>query len=104
MSADRDFAWWAAAIAGENPPTHSDPECGYFKVRDRRGLNKNKAAIKRPWVACAIWRDEAGEFKAELAGVATEVDRLWPYCARYPIPYTDYAYWHEHERFPEIAA
>lgn len=104
MSDDRDFAWWAAAIAGEKPPTHESPECGYFKVRDRRGLNKDKAPIKRPWVACAIWRDEAGAFKAELAGAATDVERLWPYCAKYPISYIDYAYWHEHERFPEIAA
>lgn len=105
MSNDLDFAWWAAAIAGEKPPIHEgEPRCGYYKVRDRRGLNRNKAAIKRPWVCCAIWRDEAGELKAELAGVVADVDRLWPYCARYPIPYTDYAYWHEHERFPEIVA
>lgn len=101
---NNDFYWWAAAVAGEKPPVHSDPECGYFKVRDRRGLNKNKAAIKRPWVACAIWRDETGELRAELAGVAADVDSLWPYVAKYPIPYDDYAYWHINEKFPEVAA
>lgn len=98
------FAWWRDALAGKSPPVHSDPECGYFKVRDRRGLNKAKAPIKRPWVVCAIWRDEAGELKAELAGTETAPDRIWPYCAKYPITHETYAYWHTNERFPEVAA
>jgi len=96
-----DFAWWSAAIAGEKPLTYETPECGYFKLRDRRGLNRDLAPIKRPWVACAIWRDEAGELKAELAGMATSPERIWPWCAKYPITYEDYAYWHQHERFPQ---
>lgn len=104
MSSDLDFAWWAAAIAGERVPVHETPECGYFKVRDRRGANRHLAPIKRPWIACAIWRDEAGEYIAELAGEPVPVDRIWPYCAKYPIAYTDYAYWHQHETFPEEAA
>lgn len=101
------YAWWRAALAGENPATHPDPDqaqCGYFKMRDRRGLNKNLAPIKRPWVACAIWRDEAGELKAELAGAETSVERLWPYCTRHPIPYETYAHWHQHEAWPREAA
>jgi hypothetical protein len=28
---------------------------------------------------------------------------LWPYCAKYPIAYEAYAYWHANERFPEAA-
>lgn len=99
-----DFGWWSAAVAGEPAPVHSDPECGYFKLRDRRGANKQLAAIKRPWVACAIWRDDGGELRAELGGSPTDPDRIWPYCAKFPIPYADYQYWHQHERFPEIAA
>lgn len=95
------FAWHRAALAGEKPPIHEgEPRCGYFKVRDRRGLNRNKAAIKRPFIACAIWFED-GVLKAELAGAPTDVDRLWPYCARYPIPYETYAFWHEHERWPD---
>lgn len=96
-----DFAWWQSAIDGKSLPLHSDPECGYFKVRDRRGLNKDKAPIKRPWIACAIWRGEDGELHAELAGKPVEVDSLWPYCAKYPIPYETYQFWHQHERWPE---
>ena len=94
------FTWWRKAIAGEKPPVHDDAECGYFKVRDRRGLNKKKAPIKRPWVACAIWPAGDG-MKAELAGQPVELDRIWPYCARFPIPYETYAYWHHNERWPE---
>lgn len=102
---NHDLAWWQAAVAGETPPVHSEPECGYFKMRDRRGLNKKLAPIKRPWVACAIWRDgETGELRAELAGTITDVDRLWPYCAKHPISYEDYAFFHEHEQFPEEQA
>lgn len=99
-----DFAWWSAAVAGKKPPTYESPECGYFKVRDRRGLNKNKAPIKRPWIACAIWRGEDGELKAELAGAVYPVDGLWPYCAKYPIPYETYAHWHQNEAWPQEAA
>lgn len=100
-----DFAWWQAAVDGVRLPTYESPaECGYYKMRDRRGLNKNLAPIKRPWVACAIWRDgETRQLQAEIAGTITEPDRLWPYCAKYPISYDDYAFWHEHERFPEVA-
>lgn len=98
-----DYAWWRRAITGQNPPVHDEPECGYFKVRDRRGLNKHLAPIKRPWVACAIWRDEAGSLQAELAGSVTAVEALWPYVAKYPIDFETYKYWHDHERFPEHA-
>lgn len=98
------FTWWRAALAGEKPRTYETPECGYFKMRDRRGLNKNLAPIKRPWIACAIWPDENGELKAELAGTAVDVDRLWPWAAKCPISFEDYQYWHQHERFPEKAA
>lgn len=98
--------WYHAALVGKNPPIHEgEPRCGYFKVRDRRGLNKKLAAIKRPFIACAIWADPAsGELKAELAGAPTAPDSLWPYCAKYPIPYETYAHWHQNEAWPQEAA
>lgn len=78
----------------------NDPECGYFKVRDRRGVNMQKAPIKRPWVAAAIWHD--GEnFRAEIAGKEIEIDHAWPWIAKYTIPHETYVYWHKHERWPE---
>lgn len=99
------YAWWRATLEGKKPPIHEgDPQCGYFKLRDRRGLNKNLAPIKRPWVAAAIWKDEEGRFLAEIAGHPVEIYAAWPYVAKYPIPYEDYAHWHQHEKWPEIAA
>lgn len=100
--AGEPFAWWSAALAGRKPPIHEgEPQCGYFKVRDRRGLNKNLAPVKRPWIGCAIWLAEDGTLQAELAGRAVEVDSLWPYVAKHPIPYETYQFWHQHERWPE---
>lgn len=97
-----DLAKWRGLLAGEKVPLHpDDPICGYFKMRDRRGLNMRLAPIKRPFRACAIWRDENGELKAEFAGSAWPVDRVYPWCARYAITYEEYHYWHTHGRWPE---
>jgi hypothetical protein len=99
---ENDFASWAAAIAGKPAPVHVDePWCGYFKMRDKRGVHANVHVRKRPWVCCAIWRDENGDLKAEFAKSPIPVDRLWPYCAKSPISYELYQYWHSHERWPE---
>jgi len=104
MSSQNDFDWWLKSIRGEKPPIHeSEPQCGYFKVRDRRGLNKDLAPIKRPFVAAAIWKD-GDEFKAEVAGSPVHIDHAWPYLAKYPITYEDYQFWHLNERWPEKAA
>ncbi|MFS2326654.1 hypothetical protein U2P60_14760 [Brucella sp. H1_1004] len=101
----QSYDWWRATLDGKSPPIHeSEPQCGYFKLRDRRGLNKNLAPIKRPWVAAAIWRTEAGELRAEIAGQPVEIDTAWPYVAKYPIPYADYETWHRTEKWPEKAA
>ena len=99
-----DYATWRALMAGEKAPLHLDePICGYFKMRDRRGLYLNMAPIKRPFIACAIWRGENGELKAERAKAEVPVDWIWPYCAKHPIGHEAYAYWHQHERWPEEA-
>lgn len=96
------FANWRAALAGEKPPMHLDePWCGYFKMRDRRGVNAQLAPIKRPWIGCAIWPGDDGELKAELGKSAVPVDWVWPYAAKYPIPYETYQFWHQHERWPD---
>lgn len=96
-----DYAWWRAALAGQNPPTHEgEPQCGYFKVRDWRGVNSNLAPIKRPWVAGAIWRD-GDRLVADFAGSPADAEAMWLSFAKHPIAYEDYAYWHRTERWPE---
>jgi len=104
MSEPADFSQWQEAIAGGKPGMHiNEIWCGYFKMRDRRGLWASAAPIKRFWIACAIWRDENGDLVAERAKQRVPVDWVWPYCARFPIPYDTYAFWHQHERWPEEA-
>lgn len=94
------YAWWRAMLAGEAPPIHeSEPQCGYFKMRDRRGLNVKKAPIKRPFIAASIFPGSEG-LRAELAGREVPIDRLWPYAAKHVISYEDYQFWHANERWP----
>ena len=98
------FEWWRKSLAGGKPPIHEDdPQCGYFKIRDRRGLNKDLAPIKRPFIAAAIWKD-GDAFKAEIAGTEVSIESAWPYVAKYPISYEDYQFWHVNEKWPEQAA
>lgn len=95
------YAKWRAMLAGEKPQIYEDePICGYFRMRDRRGLNLHKAANKRPIIAAAIWF-ENGEPRAAFGKEAVPVERIWPWCAKNPISYEDYAYWCQHERWPE---
>lgn len=96
-----DFASWREALAGGKPGLHEDePWCGYFKMRDRRGKWLQVAPIKRPFIGCAIWKDEAGNYCAEFDGEPVTIDRVWPHCARFPIPYETYAHWHNTEEWP----
>jgi hypothetical protein len=104
---EADFDKWRAAVAGADPAKlgiHLDEAwCGYFKVQDRRSDHLKSAPRKRPYIACAIWRDENGNLVAERAKSRVPVDWLWPWCASHPISYETYAYWHEHEKWPEEA-
>lgn len=97
------YAWWQNALAGIVGPIHDEPVCGYFKVRDRRGENRDLAPIKRPWIACAIWR-EGDEVCAELGGQRVSVEAVWPYCAKNPIPFETYEHWHASGAWPSEAA
>lgn len=100
-----DYAWWRAALRGEKLPLHeSEPVCGYFRVRDRRGANKDLAPIKRPWIAAAIWRVGKTELRAELGGNLVALQDIWPWCAKHPIPHEHYQHWHEHGSWPQEAA
>lgn len=102
---DDPYAWWRSAMAGIEWPLHVDiPVCGYFKMRDRRGANKDLAPIKRPWIPAAIWLDGDGNHAAERGGEPVPVHWIWPWCAKNPIPFEQYQHWHEHGSWPEEAA
>lgn len=98
------FDNWRRALTGEKLMVYEDePWCGYFRQRDRRGLNLHMAPIKRPWIACAIWLDASGKLVAERAKEPVPVEWIWPHCVKDPIPYETYLFWHQNERWPEEA-
>lgn len=93
------YHWWRLCLEGKKMPIHdSDPQCGYFKLRDRSGENKHLAAVKRPWIPAAIWIDEQGNYQAEIKGVLIPVNDIadqWIWIAKYPISYEEYTKLHE---------
>lgn len=100
--ADDHFQWWRNALAGVKQHTYdSEPMCGYFAVQDRSPGVTPAKGNRWPKIPCAIWRNEAGDLVAERAGERVEVERVWPYCAKNPIPYETYQFWHDNERWPD---
>ena len=74
------WAWWEAAIAGENPPRYEDqPQVGFYRMRKWRGLPY--------WLPARIELvspvDEDGEltnpeyYVAEIDGKRTNAFRAW---------------------------
>lgn len=100
------FSQWRAALAGGKPGMHLDePWCGYFMTRDNTATTKLPRG-RWPQIACAIWRGEDGELKAERGGKPVPVEWVWPHCAKRPISFETYQFWHANKRWPdeEIAA
>lgn len=96
-----DYAAWREALAGGKPDMHADePWVGYFKTRVPNAKEKLPKG-RWPMMACAIFRGENGELQGERGGSIVPVEWLWPYVARYPIPYETYVYFHTHERWPD---
>lgn len=96
-----DYAAWREALDGGKPGVHDgQPWCGYFKTRVPNAREKLPKG-RWPMMACAIFRGEDGTIQAERGGKIVPVDWLWPYVASHPITYETYAYFHQHERWPE---
>lgn len=92
------FASWRSAVEGGKPGIHeSEPWCGYFKMKDRKGFAAGlyKSLKDRAWVPCAIYRDWRGNLVAELDGEPCLVDAIWPYAAKNPIHFAEYQQLHE---------
>ncbi len=58
------WAWWEAAVAGENPPIHErEPEVGYYRVR--------RWPRKPFWLPARIWL-EPGEVDPETGELMSD--------------------------------
>lgn len=93
------WAWWEAAVAGQDPPVHDgEPHAGFFKVR-RFSYGK---WVKGPFVPACIWWEsgeidpETGELlspeilRCEIDGRRADPWSKWTWLARRPITEAEY--------------
>jgi hypothetical protein len=91
---DAAFEWWRDALAGLNPPIHSEPHCGFFWRRMVRGGPKVPVAI---WILQDI-DEETGELLSDermlcaVGGKEANADDQWTHCAGNPISEAEYRY------------
>jgi len=84
------YAWYRRALAGDKPPIHSEPECGFFFLKSGPG---NMLPVSIFWDGP---RDDAGELigdetlKAEVAGAERDPYDVWPACAKRVISKDEY--------------
>lgn len=93
-TAAQAYAWHADALAGLEPTTTQDPQCGWFKRRLVRG---------GPWVPARIWLfqeidDATGELvdderlQAEVDGAFADPEDIWSYVCGNPITEQEFRY------------
>lgn len=79
------YRWHHAAVAGECPPTHMEPECGYFLARRE---------LRGQFIPASIYMDqptdEDGELtgdetmRCEIGGQPCDPGENWPWLAKRP--------------------
>ena len=76
------YTYWHNALMGQFGPIHeNDPQCGYYRMRLRRGGE---------WVPVAIFREDDGEVIALCKGEMKDAFEVWTWCCRYPVHYEVY--------------
>jgi hypothetical protein len=90
----KSFTYWHNALSGNYGPIHeNDPQCGYYRMRLRRGGE---------WVPVAIFREDDGEVIALCKGEMKDAFEVWTWCCRYPVDYEVYrAVVEEGKHWPE---
>ena len=77
------FDGWRSLLAGKPVQFDAnDPLPGYYKIR--KGRNGD-------WESVGIWQNDMGAIVVMLNGSHVPIDRVWPWCAKYPISYETYA-------------
>ena len=76
------YTYWHNALMGQFGPIHeNDPQCGYYRMRWRRGGE---------WIPVAIFREDDGEVLALCKGEMKDAFEVWTWCCRYPVDYEVY--------------
>ena len=86
------YAWHRAALAGEKPPIHTTPECGFFLFKSQNnGMVPASIYWESPLVDLEtgeILADQ--ELHCEIGGVAADPEAMWLFLAKRPIPREEY--------------
>ena len=78
----QSYTYWHNALMGQFGPIHeNDPQCGYYRMRWRRGGE---------WIPVAIFREDDGEVLALCKGEMKDAFEVWTWCCRYPVDYEVY--------------
>ena len=90
----QSYSYWHNALYGKFGPIHeNDPQCGYYRMRRRRGGE---------WIPVAIFREDDGEVLALCKGEMKDAFEVWTWCCRYPVDYEVYrAVAEEGKHWPE---
>jgi len=76
MDATDEFSWWREAIKGNHGPVSADnPQCGYFKIRQRKD---------GPWSPVAIFHNADG-LVCRVGNEKRDPLDVWTYAANSPI-------------------
>jgi hypothetical protein len=76
------YTYYQSALKGIFGPIHeNDPQCGYYRMRWRRGGE---------WIPVAIFRADDGEVLALCKGEMKDAFEVWTWCCRYPVDYEVY--------------
>ncbi len=84
------YDWHRRALAGEKPPIHTEPECGYFLSKVGTGKFLPASIYWEPHL------DENGEriaddvLRAEVGGANRDPEEVWLYLARRPVSKDEY--------------
>ena len=90
---DEALTWWRDTLAGRDPPTHDEPQCGFFKRRYGTG----------PWLPARIWLDSpADPATGELLGDEKKLCEIdgklfdaldqWLWLAKHPVGTAEYKF------------
>jgi hypothetical protein len=96
------YATWRALLAGEKAALHeSEPACGFYRL--------SRSKDDKTMVGVAIWAKDPDT--TELPGHdgvyakrddrMVDIERVWPFCARYPVTEEAYRAWADTGAWPD---
>lgn len=92
MTANDGLDWYWAAISGKNPPITTEPQAGYFVVKQNGRMVPASIYWEGP-------KDENGNLcgdetlHAEIGGVPHDPDEAWLWCAKRVVSPEEYQFW-----------